>query len=173
MKTKFQGKVPRTSGWKSDVEFDNVLGQLDISSLCFLKDKYINDIKDYPNQYDLSIPKYEDEYKELFKHKHMISEELFNRIMDMNASPSYNKKGEYFDSQTGCVLDKYGNVGYSIAYNEDETAIVYTHNMNGSSTVFEFDDETDYEYYRYHDRNEMYKLWNYTEHLNDPEIRQD
>lgn len=164
MKTKFnvgEGRAPRTSGWKTQWDFDNLLARLDVSSLCFLNDKYKYDIREYPQFHDLNHPDYQQEYKEMLQRKHMITEEIDVRIMEEGE----NK--EYFDTETGCVLDRYGTVEYSVAYSEDEDSIIYTHNMNEAETPIEEDDETDYEYYKYHDRKEMYRLWNYTEQLDE------
>ena len=134
-----------------------------------MNDKYENDIKDYPKFHNLDVPEFQDEYRTLHKHKSMITEELYNRIMDMDASPTLNETTEYFDSQTGCVLDKYGKTIYSVAYSENEDEIIYTHSMNEADMPIEYDDESDYEYYKYHDRTEMYRLWNYTEQIDEEE----
>ena len=161
MKSKYKGKVPRTSGWETQGAFDNMISDLDVSSLCFLNDKYNDEIKEYSQIYDLNNPEFYQEYKELCQRKHMLTEEIDFRIM------TEQENSEYFDSQTGGVLDKYGNTQYFIAYSENEDEIIYTHNMNNAGSPVEYDNETDYEYYKYHDRDEMYQIWNYTEQLDE------
>ena len=163
MKTKYKGKVPRTSGWQSQNAFDNMIANLDVSSLCFLNDKYAEDIRRYPQFHDLKCEEFYHEYKDMCQRKHMLTEEIDFRIM------TEQENTEYFDSQTGCVLDKYGKAIYSVAYSENEDEIIYTHSMNEADMPIEYDDESDYEYYKYHDRTEMYRLWNYTEQIDEEE----
>ena len=162
MKTKFKGKVPRTSGWQTQWEYDNLLADLDVSSLCFLNDDYRHKIKEFPMTYSLSDPETQHQYQLLLQEKKMIEEELDVRFK----CPIYEKR---FDSTTGLVLDEDGNIMYSMAYSQNEDQIVYLHDMNDMGTPIEEDDETDYTYYKYHNRTEMYRMWDYTKDLNEQE----
>jgi hypothetical protein len=128
MKTKYKGKVPRTSGWQKQTEYDNLLSDLDVSSLKFLKFKYNKDIREFPYQCDLNKEDNQIRYKEMLQRKHMIDEELEQR----NALQIRNTS-EYFDPQTGLVLDEDGNAKYGISFNEDETGYIY-HNLDGVTT---------------------------------------
>jgi len=167
MKTRFKGNVPRTSdGWQSQWKYDELLSDLDPSSLCFLNDDYKYRIREFPLLHDLNNPDDYREYKNLLQRKQMIKEELDFRLKNL-------KPEKYFDSATGIVVDEYGHAQYSIAFTEDEDDIIYNHTMNSSSDAVEIeDDETDYTYYKYHNRNERYKEWNYIREL-DEEDKQD
>lgn len=169
MKTKYDGRVTRTSGRKTQPEFDNLLAKLDVSSLCFLNGKYMHDIRDFPNHFNLNHPDYQQFYQEILQRKRMISEELNHRMMDINASISYQDRKEFFNPNTGIVIDKNYNVLYSVAYTEDEDSIIYNHMDNPisySSEVAE-DDETEYEYYEPIDNKKAYAVWNYYEELDE------
>lgn len=174
MKSKYEGRVTRTSGWHHQPEFDNLISDLDISSLAFLNDKYKNDIKDFPKQFDLNDPKHQKFYQEILQRKKMIREEINHRTMDSYASESFSGGGEFFDSNTGLVIDNYGDVRYSIAFTEDEDDMVYDHTDNSANFPSESeDDETDYATYIPLDRKEgrkiIYGNWNYQDSLNEEE----
>ena len=163
MKTKYKGKGVHTSGWQSQNEFDNLLSNLDVSSLCFLNDKYMHDIRDFPNQFDLNHPNYQSFYKEILQRKKMIKEEIDHRIMNIYASESYQDRGEYFDSRTGLVLDENNNVLYSVAYTEDEEDIAYSYTNNTISLV-DYQEESKLANTC---RFDVYEGWKYYENLDE------
>ena len=171
MKVKYDTNTVRTSGWKNQPEFDNLLSDLDISSLCFLNDKYKHDIRDFPNHFDLNDNEQQKFYQGMLQRKNMIKEELDNRMMNIYASESYqDREEERFDSNTGLVLDSDYNVLYSIAYDEDENNIIYNHTNNVAivnDDEDDEDDETDYSYYKSDSISDKYKNWNYQEDLDD------
>lgn len=172
MRTKYKSKVTRTSGWQSDPEFDKIISDLDVSSLAILNDKYKNDIRDYPRNFDLSNPKYKQFYKVLLQHKKMIVEEIDEQIRNRDASPTYQGNDIYFDAETGLVM-KYSsriddiNDGekalYSIAYNEDESDMIYN---NSENTAGFFDDSKE-EISEPKTLKELYAQWDYTENIDE------
>jgi len=167
MKNKYRGKVTRTSGWSSQPEFDNELKDYHISDLVFLNHKYHAEIRDFPNHFDLNDEDSQQLYKEMLQRKSMIGEELKHRMMDINASPSFQEQGSYYDPETGLVIDKHGDVEYSISYNEDEDDIICNETGNSTELLESLEDETDYYYYKYHNRKELYKEWDYIKDINE------
>ena len=120
-----ESKVPRTRGWLSQPEFDNLLADLDVSSLRFLKHGYNKQIRDFGYHKDLHDEENAKEYQRLLQRKRMITEELEHREMDLMATPKYFEGDTYFDSETGLVINTERGPLYSIAFNEDETDYVY------------------------------------------------
>jgi len=149
MKSKFDSKeVPRTSGWHSQPEYDTVLGDLDVSSLKFLNHKYAQHIQDFHNHFDLGDVDNQKEYQEMLQRKKMIQEEITHRMQDIYASPSYQDRSNYFDPETGLVLDEDNNILYSISFNEYEDDYVYhhtdtEHKVNGSTEMLDDYDEVE------------------------------
>ena len=177
MKSKFKGRVPRTSGWETQPEFDKIVSDLDVSSLCYLKDEYNHRIVEYYTYYDLNNPTFYKEYKQILQRKKMVDEELNKK--DITPEP-------FFDSTTGCVVNEYGSVSYSISFNDDETGYVYHHlnqdTKGKSEYIYENDDDNDINTtpimegmkvvgYKVstsdRDRKDVYEDWNYTECLNE------
>ena len=172
MKSRYKGKTQRTSGWESQPEYDSILSDLDVSSLVFLKDKlYPERLREFRNTHDLNNPLSQKEYKYMQQRIVMIREELSNRMYDINASPSVRDLGEYFDPETGIVLDENGNKLYGISFSEDEDDYIYDHTNNSTSHPTlennKDDDETDYDNYKYHTRKGTYENWNYQDELDD------
>lgn len=126
MKTKYNSKVPRTSGWQSQNEYDNLLADLSFSSLKALKHIYNKEIRDFPNHFDLNESENQSFYKEMLQRKHMIDEEY--EFRKNNPQPY----GEYFDAETGYVLNEFGEAIYGISFNEDEDNYVY-HRLDGET----------------------------------------
>ena len=186
MKTKYKSKSPRTSGWQSQIDFDILLSDLSMSSLRFLKHRYNKEIREYPQYFDLNDADHQTFYKEMLQRKHMIDEEIENR----NHSDTQINK-EYFDIETGIVLDEHGNAKYGIAFNEDETGYVYQQLQGGSDEeITEYTRNDDYEYndegdvrvqpiregkkvvgYKVKEstrsKSDIYKDWDYIEDLDD------
>lgn len=191
MKSRFKGKVPRTSGWETQTDFDNLLADLDISSLCFLNDDYKHRITEFCYIHDVNKSKHHKEYLQLLQRKKMLSQELGNRWRDINASQSYSGDGEYFDSKTGLVIDKHNTIKYGISYNEEEDGYVY-HYLDLEISVTEVQperidtsDEDDYKGVRVipikvdnkltgyqvidseRSKEEIYRNWDYTQELDE------
>ena len=153
MKSKYKGEVTRTSGWETQPVFDYLLSDLDISSLCFLNDKYKHDIRDFPNYFDFNNKEHYDLYREMLQRKRMIVEEIDARIMN-EYTDSYSEES-HFDCMAGYVYNNTGDAIYSIAYSEDESAIVYENGVEES-----FEEPDDYEE-EPKTKIEIYANWNY------------
>ena len=69
----------RTSGWKSQYQYDKLIADLSYSSLRFLKSKYKKDLRDFRNSHDLNDQENATKYKEMQQRYSMILEELKNR----------------------------------------------------------------------------------------------
>jgi len=164
-----ESKVIRTKSWQSQPEFDNIISDLDVSSLCQLRNIYNKEIKNFPNNFDLNHPDHFHYYKEIQQKYKMVSEELNHRMMDIYASESYQDRKEFFNPNTGIVMDENYNILYSVAFTEDEDDIVYNHTNNSASFSSEIaeDDETAYEYYKPIDNKKAYAVWNYYEDLDE------
>ena len=65
-----------TSGRNSQYMFDKLLSELDISSLRFLKQKYIRDLNDFRKEHNLSVQANAQAYKEIQQRLKMITEEI-------------------------------------------------------------------------------------------------
>lgn len=169
MKSKYKGKYQRTSGWETQPDYDNILADLDVSSLVFLKNKlYPSRLREFRNTHDLNEPENQKKYKLMQQRVVMIGEELYNRVGNIYASKTYQHQSDRFDNQTGIVLDKYGNVKYGIAFNEDEDDYIYDHTNNTTShpTLNSKDDE-EYTYKKFHTKKGIYEDWNYIKDLDD------
>jgi len=113
----------RTSGYRSQNGFDNLLAELDNSSLKFLSSKYNRDLVYYRIHHNLNDQTYAQEYKEMQQRKSMVDQEIKNRKRYGTAiTGSYNEVR--FNSETGCVIDSDNNVLEELAYNETETEII-------------------------------------------------
>lgn len=172
MKTKYyHSKTRRTDGHTSQPEFDNLLADLDISSLKFLNHKYKKEIRLFPSQFDLNEERNQKEYQRMLQRKHMISEELDLRMHDIMASPSYQDRGELFDPETGLVLDEYGDYKYAIAYKENIDSPVYESFDDADEDLGDPEDGFHYEYYIPRDRKSarkiVYENWNYIKTMDD------
>lgn len=66
----------RTSGFKSQNEYDVLLSDLDISSLKFLAHKYAKDLKYFRSHNNLNDQENAQAYKEMQQRYKMIDEEL-------------------------------------------------------------------------------------------------
>lgn len=113
----------RTSGYRSQNAYDNLLSDLDNSSLSFLSSKYNKDLVYYRIHHNLNEQESAQEYKEMQQRKSMIDEEIKNRKRYGN-----NQTGLYnevrFNPETGCVIDSNNNILEELAYNETETEII-------------------------------------------------
>jgi len=143
MKSKFKGRSTRTSGWETQTNYDWMLSDLDVSSLRFLSDEYTKRIRDFSNHFDLGDKETQHEYQELLQRKKMIIEELDHRYMDIYASPSYQDREKYFDSETGLVLDENNNILYGVSLNENEDDYVYHHIETEHRTEGSYDTSKD------------------------------
>jgi len=137
MKTKFNRKIPRTSGYKTQILYDRELSRMDVSSLKFLKFKYNKDIHEFPNFYDLNDESNQKFYKEMLQRKRMIDEELESR--SIYNSSSVNK--DYYDSETGGVFNDNG-IEYTISFDEDEGEYIFNY-KDGGKIVTTFEEERD------------------------------
>jgi len=172
MKSKYKGKAIRTSGWETQPDFDNLLSDLDISSLRFLKHDYNKKIRDFGNQRDLHDEGNVREYQELLQRKKMITQELEHRSTDLLATPDYMEGETYFNPNTGLVINTNKGPLYSISFNEEETDYVYNDDIEKS-------DDTEYKVYKVgkkivgysynsdRDLSDIYQDWNYYEDIND------
>jgi len=86
-----------TLGKKSQYRFDRLLSELDISSLRFLRHKYLQDISYYRHSHDLNVQDYAQEYKELQQRLKMITEELKLReqLSAVRHEPDIYFEGDY------------------------------------------------------------------------------
>jgi len=163
MKSKYKGKVTRTSGWQSQNEYDNTLATLDVSSLKFLKYKYDKDIKDFGNFNDLHDKDNMIVYQELLQRKKMITEEIENRLMDYDAISETFKEEVYFNPETSLVVSTERGPLYYINFDEDETNYQYN-----NVTLNEYPDEyPTVSFKHYKSREDIYKDWNYYEDINE------
>lgn len=71
----------RTSGFKSQNEYDVLLSNLDISSLRFLSWKYNRDLIYFKANYNINEQINAQSYKKIQQRKKMIDEEIYNRKM--------------------------------------------------------------------------------------------
>ena len=150
-------KTRRTKSWQSQPEFDNMLGDLDISSLRMLKQKREGDLRSYKTNNDMSNPDIFEEYTYLQQNYKMICDELTHREMDIRAS---KMPKERFDSETGLVLDEHGKPIYSIDYNSEEDSLIYRDN---TGTILSENNEDDNDGKRKsRTRKEVYEGWDYS-----------
>ena len=82
IRKKTSSEVIRSKSWKSQPDFDNLIRDIDISSLRFLKSKYKKDITYYKRHTDLSDEVNLREFKGMQQRLKMISEELERRYHD-------------------------------------------------------------------------------------------
>lgn len=75
-------EVIRSKSWMSQPEFDNLIRDIDISSLRFLKWKYKDDIQHMKNSLNLNDSENMHMYKQMEQRYKMISEELRKRYHD-------------------------------------------------------------------------------------------
>lgn len=166
MKSKYRGKVTRTSGWQSQHLYDLELSNFHVSDLVALNHYYVKNIRDFPNHFDLKDELYQKEYQSILQRKAMIGEELNNRMRDIIASPSYQERHSYFDPETGLVIDKYGTIKYSISYTDNEESITYNNNI-----YIAFEEPSDRKdntiYYKYHTKKGIYENWEYVKSMKD------
>jgi len=134
MKQKYDGKVDRTSGWRSQPLFDKILSDLDISSLRYLKRDYNKKIRDYGNFKDLHDEGNIKDYQILLQKKRMITEELEHRERDIDAIPKYLEGETYYDSNSGLVINTEKGPIYGIAFDKDESKYIY-HYIDGETTI--------------------------------------
>ena len=169
VKTKYyRSKVSKTSGWTTQSEYDRFLSETqDISSLKFLKRLYPQKLREYRNSHDLNDITNQQEYKLMQQRYVMINEEIANRMMDINASPTYRREEKFFDRETGLVLNEFHQIEYSIYFNEDEDDELYDHTNNTTSHPTKLDnididdDETDYDLFIRHTLKGVYESdWN-------------
>jgi len=113
----------RTSGYRSQNAYDNLLADLDNSSLKFLSSKYNRDLSYYRMHNDLNDQTCAQEYKEMQQRKKMIDQEIKNRKRFGNNITGLSKEVR-FNAETGCVIDSDNNVLEELAYNETETEII-------------------------------------------------
>jgi len=155
----------KTKGYHSQPKFDNLLEDLDISSLKFLNGKYRKEIQSFREQFDLNDEENQKFYKEMLQRKKMIQEDIKIKMMDIYSSPSYQNRKGYFDPETGLVLDEDSNVAYEIAYADDNcSGMVYIKDNDMRIKNTEYEDvsaEDDYEMYKPTDKFELYKEWEY------------
>jgi hypothetical protein len=69
----------RTTGAKHQWQYDNLLSDLDITSLKFLSWKYNNDLRYFPSHNNLNDQENAQSYKEIQQRKKMIDEEIRHR----------------------------------------------------------------------------------------------
>ena len=159
-------KVNRTKGYKSQKEYDIEISDFDMSSLRFLKFKYKKDLLDFHNHFDLNDPECYNEYTRLQQRYKMINEELHHRSLDIYASPSYQDRGEYLDTDTSLLIDKYGEIICEVSYDEDYNHIMYDgEEVQSLREDFIEDKEDDYIMYTSPERKDIYRDWNYYEEI--------
>ena len=153
MKTEFSkdSRYPRTSGWKSQPDYDIFISDLDISSLRYLKTKKQKDIIDFRNNYDLNEEENQHQYKQIQQQFKMIVQEIQHR-KQYNQSNPYE---EWYDPETGLVVGEDGQPLYSISYNEREDGYNYEPYI---SVEEKEDDETNYTSYP-HDFKISWEQW--------------
>lgn len=158
-----------TSGYHSQPEYDKMLSNLDISSLKFLNGKYKSDIRAFRENFDLNDEDNQQQYKEMLQRKKMIQEEMRNRIILLYESESYQEGGDWFDPETGIVIDRNSKILYEVAYaDEDCSSMVYIMDNESKLKEKQIDDmsnEEDYEMYEPSNRNDRYLKWDYVKFL--------
>jgi len=102
-------EILRSKRWESQPDFDNLIRDIDISSLKFLKSKYLKEVK----QYDNDIRNLSDEaFNDLITKRQrllMLDEEIEKRIHD---TVLLDEKDIHFTDNYDMVVstDKYGKV---------------------------------------------------------------
>jgi len=69
----------RTTSAKHDWDYDNLIADLDVSSLRYLSKKYHKDLDDFMGHNDLNDQTNAQIYKDMMTRKKMIDEEIYNR----------------------------------------------------------------------------------------------
>lgn len=77
-----QAEVLRSKSWMSQPQFDNLIRDIDVSSLRFLKLKYKDEIRNLKQTTDLGISENMYKYKQMEQRFKMVSEELKRRYHD-------------------------------------------------------------------------------------------
>jgi len=144
MKTKYyHSKTIRTDGYKSQPEYDELISDLDISSLRFLKQKKQKDINEFRSTHDLNNPEYAEKYKVMQQQFVMITQEIKHRQVFNESS----KEEEWYDPETGFIIDEHGNYKGAVYYDENEESMVYSNSEdNVESVSFEEEDEDEFDY---------------------------
>jgi len=159
----------RTRSWEANATYDNFLAISSLSDLEFLQHKYDEEKKSFRNHFDLNQKEFLNEYNKICRRKHMIDEELGNRLN----FTSTQQNSEYFDSAKGIAFDGEGKEMYAVAFDDAEENIVYVNTKaSANSDCRTEDDETDYEMYSPVGKLEMYEKWNYIEILKENEIEE-
>ena len=156
----------QTKGYHSQPKFDSMISNLDVSSLKFLNHKYKVDIRHFREIFDLGDVDNQQQYQEMLQRKKMIQEELDTKIMNIYSSQSYQDRKDYFDIETGMVIDINSKVLYEVAYaDENCSGMVYLLENDMMIKLLEEDNdnnETNYLMYESSSRNEQYVKWDYT-----------
>lgn len=93
----------KTKGNKCQYQFDKLLSDIDISGLTFLSKKYDKDLVDFRSSHNLNDQEHAQTYKEMQQRKKMISDELENRLRQME-DEKYNSKDIYFNDNYDVVV---------------------------------------------------------------------
>jgi len=111
----------KTKGWKSQYQYDKLLGELDYSSLRFLESKYRKDLRYFRNSHDLNDQDNALKYKEMQQRYSMIIQELNNR--DKNKE-FFSKIVEMTPDGVVIVRSKDGQYKrYNVGYDENYEVI--------------------------------------------------
>lgn len=164
-----ESKAPRTKSWKGNVEYDLMLGDLDYSSLRFLEICYHRKIKEYPITHDMNDKDCVQELRDIILRRSMITDEKKNKLSYIYGSELNQYRGDYFDVETGLVLNEIGEVQYGMYLSEDEDGIIYDTTDNLAVSYFSFSEQPYDDFPIPETRTEIYATWNYTENLNDEE----
>ena len=118
-------KSRRTGSWKSQPDFDKLLAETETSGLRYLQTKYENQLYNYKSTHNLNKKDYFKEYKEIQQRYKMINDEMFHRINDIWASPTYRESvGLQLDSSKGLIWSKDGMPLYTVDFNEYESGFI-------------------------------------------------
>ena len=168
-----ESKEPRTKSWTSNPAYDKFLSEVDFSGLKLLLQVNYTNKERLRKHCDIHSKEIYDEYMKYENKIGMIKNEMYNRYMDISASPSYRLgDSDYFDANTGCVVsyqyDCKNNL-YDIYFSENEDSLIY---HDDDANIYMFFD-TDTSEYSEVDRNVLYLQWNYTKELEEDGTEED
>ena len=112
----------RTKGNTSQHDYDNLLADLDISSLRFLEGKYKRDIEEFKYNHNLDNKDHLGQYKDMQQRFNMIIDEIENREKFSESNDLYTRD-THFNNNDIVLLDSGKRKILRPSYSEDEESI--------------------------------------------------
>jgi len=160
---KDENKYTKTSSYRHDKDYDDLVSNCDISSLRFLSEHYDDKLDIYKHTHNLDNREYWREYKNIQRRKKIIDEELSVRIMNQSAiSTRYITE---FDSMNN-ILYKNDDTNIQedtryVAFNENENGYKLYDNDDNIIDEFIVSEDDDNIVKKKKSRKEIYKDWDY------------